>query len=57
MPRPSKVLNFAGLLIHTGATELHHCAGAFHLSHLFPGTSIGGRMLADRAQAIGRILV
>jgi acetyl esterase/lipase len=57
-PTRDEVLNFAGRLIHAGVpTELHHYAGAFHLSHLFPGTSIGARMLADRAEAIGRILV
>jgi acetyl esterase/lipase len=56
-PTRDEVLNFAGLLIHAGVpTELHHYAGAFHLSHLIPGTSIGARILADRADAIRRIL-
>jgi hypothetical protein len=37
-------------------TELHHYPEAFHLAHIIPGTAIGARMIADRIEAVRRML-
>jgi acetyl esterase len=56
-PTRDESLALADRLIHAGVpTELHHYAGAFHLTHAFPGTSIGTRILTDKYAAIRRIL-
>lgn len=56
-PTRDEALALAGHLIQAGVpTELHHYAGAFHLIHTHPGTSIGSRILGDKYAAIGRIL-
>ena len=56
-PTRDEGLDYAHRLIQAGVpTEVHHYAGAFHLTHIIPGTAIGGRMLADRAAAIRRLL-
>ena len=56
-PTRDEALALADHLIQAGVpTELHHYAGAFHLIHTYPGTSIGSRILGDKYAAIGRIL-
>ncbi|MFK3978792.1 alpha/beta hydrolase [Micromonospora sp. NPDC050397] len=56
-PTRDEVLAFANRLIQADVpTEMHHYAGAFHLAHTIPGTSIGERIHADKLSAIGRIL-
>jgi hypothetical protein len=37
-------------------TEVHHYPGAFHMAHVIPGTVIGARMIADRIEAVRRML-
>jgi hypothetical protein len=45
------------MLIQAGVpTEVYHYAGAFHLAHVIPGTTIGARMIGDRIKAIRRML-
>lgn len=56
-PTRDEALALAERLGYAGVpTELHHYAGAFHLIHTHPGTSIGSRILGDKYAAIGRIL-
>jgi acetyl esterase len=56
-PTRDECINYARLLIEAGVpTDVRVHAGAFHLAHLFPGTTIGRRMLDDRLEAIGRLL-
>ncbi|WP_077101641.1 alpha/beta hydrolase [Mycobacterium terramassiliense] len=56
-PTRDEGLDYAHKLIQAGVpTEVHHYAGAFHLSHVIPGTAIAGRMMADRIEAIRRLL-
>lgn len=50
-------LDYARRLTEAGVpTEVHQYSGAFHVAHVFPGTLIGSRMLADRNAAIRRLL-
>jgi acetyl esterase/lipase len=57
-PTRDKGLNYAMALIQAGVpTELHHYAGAFHVAHFVPGTTIGARMMSDRIGAVQRLLV
>jgi acetyl esterase len=56
-PTRDEALEFAGRLVRAGVpTELHHYAGAFHMAHTIPGTSIGARILSDKLAAIRRML-
>jgi acetyl esterase/lipase len=56
-PTRDEVLRFADRLLQADVpTELHHYAGAFHMSHTIPGTAIGARILSDKFSAIRRIL-
>lgn len=56
-PTRDEVLDLSRRLIDAHvSTELHHYAGAFHLTHMIPGTAIGNRMIADKYEAIGRML-
>jgi acetyl esterase len=58
-PTRDEGLHYALTLIQAGVpTYLHHYAGAPHLTHaVFPGTTIGARMITDRLEAIQRLLV
>jgi acetyl esterase/lipase len=58
-PTRDEGLHYALTLIQAGVpTDLHHYAGALHLAHsVFPGTTIGARMITDRLEAIQRLLV
>ena len=56
-PTRDEGLDYAHRLIRAGVpTEVHHYAGAFHMAHIIPGTAIGARMIADRVEAIRRML-
>jgi acetyl esterase len=56
-PTRDEALNYGHRLIQAGVpAELHHYGGALHLAHHIPGTSIGDRMIADRLDAIRRML-
>ncbi|WP_326567994.1 alpha/beta hydrolase [Amycolatopsis rhabdoformis] len=56
-PTRDEGLDYARHLIEAGVpTELHHYAGAFHLAHFIPGTTIGERLLTARLDAIRRLL-
>ncbi|TDD45627.1 alpha/beta hydrolase [Nonomuraea terrae] len=56
-PTRDEGIDYARLLMQAGVpTELHHYSGAFHVAHAIPGTAIGERMIADRIEAIGRLL-
>lgn len=56
-PTRDEGLDYARHLMQAGVpTEVHHYAGAFHLAHLIPGTTIGARMIGDRIKAIRRML-
>jgi acetyl esterase len=56
-PLRDETLDYARLLIQAGVpAEVHHYPGAFHLAHVIPGTAIGTRMIADRIDAIQRML-
>jgi acetyl esterase/lipase len=56
-PTRDEGLDYARLLIQAGVpTELHHYPEAFHLAHIIPGTAIGARMIADRIEAVRRML-
>jgi acetyl esterase len=56
-PTRDEGLDYAHLLIQAGIpTELHHYSEAFHVAHAVPGTAIGARMIADRMDAIRRML-
>jgi acetyl esterase len=58
-PTRDEGLHYALTLIQAAVpTDLHHYAGAFHLTHsCFPGTTIGARMITDRLAAIQRLLI
>jgi acetyl esterase/lipase len=57
-PTRDEGLRYAQTLIQAGVpTDLHNYAGAFHVAHIVSGTVIGARMLADRIEAIQRLLV
>lgn len=56
-PTRDEGLDYARQLIAAGVpTDLHHAAGAFHMTHLIPGTAIGERLAADRVAAIRRLI-
>jgi acetyl esterase len=56
-PTRDEGLDYARMLIQAGVpTEVYHYAGAFHLAHVIPGTTIGVRMIGDRIKAIRRML-
>ncbi len=56
-PTRDEGLDYARRLIQAGVpTEVHHYPGAFHMAHIIPGTAIGARMIADRIEAIRRML-
>ena len=56
-PTRDEGLDYARRLIQAGVpTEVHHYPGAFHMAHIIPGTAIGERMIADRIEAIRRML-
>jgi acetyl esterase/lipase len=56
-PTRDEGLDYARRLIQAGVpTEVHHYSGAFHVAHFIPGTTIGARMIADRMEAIRRML-
>lgn len=56
-PTRDEGLDYARRLIRAGVpTEVHHYSGAFHMAHIIPGTTIGARMIADRIEAIRRML-
>jgi acetyl esterase/lipase len=56
-PTRDEGLDYARRLIQAGVlTEVHHYPGAFHMAHIIPGTAIGARMLADRIEAVRRML-
>lgn len=57
-PTRDEGLDYAYRLIHAGVpTEVHHYPGAFHMAHaVAPGTAIGARMIANRIEAIRRML-
>ncbi|MGH3172166.1 MAG: alpha/beta hydrolase [Trebonia sp.] len=56
-PTRDEGLDYARKLIQAGVpTDIHHAAGAFHLTHLIPGTAIGERLAAERLAAIRRLL-
>jgi acetyl esterase len=58
-PTRDEGLHYALTLIQAAVpTDLHHYAGALHVAHsVFPGTTIGARMITDRLEAIERLLV
>jgi acetyl esterase len=58
-PTRDEGLIYALTLIQAGVpTDLHHYAGALHVTHsVFPGTAIGARMTTDRLEAIDRLLI
>ena len=52
-----EAIDYARHLMEAGVhTDLRVYEGASHLSHLFPGTAIGRRMLDDRLSAITGLL-
>lgn len=56
-PTRDEGLDYARRLVQAGVpTEIHHYSEAFHVAHIIPGTAIGGRMIADRIEAIRRML-
>jgi acetyl esterase len=56
-PTRDEGLDYARRLILAGVpTEVHHYSGAFHVAHAIPGTAIGARMIADRIDAIRRLM-
>jgi acetyl esterase len=56
-PTRDEGLDYARRLIQAGVpTEVHHYPGAFHMAHIIPGTASGARMIADRIEAIRRML-
>lgn len=56
-PTRDEGLDYARLLIQAGVpTEVHHYSGAFHVAHVIPGTAIAARMIADRIDAVRRML-
>jgi acetyl esterase len=56
-PTRDEGLDYARRLIQAGVpTELHHYPAAFHMAHMIAGTTIGARMIADRVEAIRRML-
>jgi acetyl esterase/lipase len=56
-PTRDEGLDYARRLIQAGVpTDVRHYAGAFHMAHFIPGTTIGARMIADRMEAIRRML-
>jgi acetyl esterase/lipase len=56
-PTRDEGLDYAHRLIQAGVpTEVHHYACAFHMAHIIPGTAIGARMIADRIEAIRRMM-
>ncbi|PZG17034.1 alpha/beta hydrolase [Nonomuraea aridisoli] len=56
-PTRDEGIDYARLLMRAGVpTELHHYSGAFHVAHIIPGTAVGERMIADRIEAVGRLL-
>lgn len=56
-PTRDEVLDYARQLIQAGVpTEVHHYPGAFHMAHIIPGTAIGARMIAERIEAIRRMM-
>ena len=56
-PTRDEGVDYARRLILAGVpTEVHHYAGAFHVAHVIPGTTIGARMIADRIDAIRRMM-
>lgn len=56
-PTRDEGLDYARRLIQAGVpTEVHHYSGAFHTAHVIPGTAIGARIIADRIDAIRRLL-
>jgi acetyl esterase len=56
-PTRDEALDYARLLIQAGVpAELRHYGAAFHLAHVIPGTAIGERMIADRIDAVRRML-
>ncbi|MCW2653501.1 MAG: lipase / esterase [Mycobacterium sp.] len=58
-PTRDEGLHYALTLIRAAVpTDLRHYAGALHVAHsVFPGTTIGARMITDRLEAIERLLV
>ncbi|BBX62699.1 esterase [Mycobacterium saskatchewanense] len=57
-PTRDEGLRYANRLMQAGVpTDLEHYAGAFHIAHAIPGTTIGLRMISDRVKAIRRMLV
>jgi acetyl esterase/lipase len=56
-PTRDEGLDYARRLIQAGVpTEVQHYSGAFHVAHVIPGTAIGARMVAERIDAIQRML-
>jgi acetyl esterase/lipase len=56
-PTRDEGLDYARRLIQAGVpTEVHHYPNAFHVAHIIPGTAIGARMIADRIEAVRRML-
>jgi acetyl esterase len=56
-PTRDEGLDYARLLIQAGVpTDVRHYAQAFHMAHIIPGTTIGIRIIADRIDAIRRML-
>ncbi|GAA4557731.1 alpha/beta hydrolase [Planotetraspora kaengkrachanensis] len=56
-PTRDEGIDYACLLMQAGVpTELHHYSEAFHVAHIIPGTAIGARMIADRIEAVRRLL-
>ncbi|GII35674.1 alpha/beta hydrolase [Planotetraspora phitsanulokensis] len=56
-PTRDEGIDYARLLMQAGVpTELHHYSQAFHVAHIVPGTAIGTRMIADKIEALRRLL-
>lgn len=56
-PTRDEGLDYARQLMRAGVpTEIHHYGDAFHVAHVIPGTAIGARMIADRVEAVRRML-
>lgn len=57
-PTRDESLDYARLLVEAGVpTDIRHYSKAFHVAHaIVPGSTIGARMIADRVEAIHRMM-